>query len=71
MVNALFTKPAIAEIRPSTAGTDISRKITPERPCSPPGPLLMARSYPPGAARESGLRPDDLAVVAELVDAQR
>ncbi len=71
MVNALFTNPAITQTGPSTGGTVLCGKITRDSPCSPPAPLLMARSYPPGAARESDLCPVDLAVVAELVDAQR
>ncbi len=71
MVNAAFTKPAIMYLPSSTAGTDLSCKFTRLASCSPPAPLLMARSYPPGASGNCHMRPDDLAVVAELVDAQR
>ena len=47
-------------------------KINPTfRACPAPGALLMARSYPPGRPSLMLAVPDDLAVVAELVDAQR
>ena len=72
MVNALFTLRATAPRAQSPAGTSAGLMITRPFPaCSPPPPLLRARSYPPGTAAQQHRQPDDLAVVAELVDAQR
>ena len=41
------------------------------RACGARTALLMARSYPPGGPLVLRSGPDDFAVVAELVDAQR
>jgi len=72
MVNAALTKSATMDSRLSTPGTDYTVHIPATSACSPCTPLLMARSYPPGAARILAIsKPRDLAVVAELVDAQR
>lgn len=67
MVNATFTITATADCTLSSDGTFFAPRLTAFAACSTPMALLRARSYPPGAA----ICPDDLAVVAELVDAQR
>ena len=71
MVNAGFTKAATAHPVPSPGGTRRWQNLT-RFPCLQPSvPFAKGALLPPRGARHFGTGPVDLAVVAELVDAQR